>query len=527
MLDENLPTFYLKPSTEGVKHNSAIYLSQYGSEPQPAYFLRRPDPSLSASRNRYAVALYDSYNPEILFGEVLLVPKWTQPTISKEEIRLNGGVPPPPQPILPLAFTIQLYNPEQQVQVKQKPGSWGSAAYWEFEMPQQTFRQPSTSSLDRTQSDPAASETTPKITFKWKKDGKLSKDLVCSLSGKSTTVDGSKKKNKEPDITVALFKHLKEMTLYEPNLYRVEMEDPKGLEVVILLSAVVIREVFFGQTKEVFNITEPPRRNSNEAPSSGPQNSSPPAVIAGLYRPSSFQCPLSKQRLSVKPIAGDPNRPPSSDPSQSASGRHNQLQSTKPMTQPRPPLTDPRTQWEIDAETARLKKQVEHEEREHKRAEHAETKRIKKMLEAEEKEARRKQAEVDKETARLKKAYGLEQNAHQPRPQLPPRYDMPQRQSAPWVLSQFSRPSNVPQHYPLGFWPQAPPTNSPLSNSPYLQPPGWQGYASSTGFLGNESSMRPADRRRPKLNGKRSVFGIRSQSDDGLQTIKKKQSSMF
>ncbi|KAL8697882.1 MAG: hypothetical protein Q9201_006868, partial [Fulgogasparrea decipioides] len=131
-------------------------------------------------------------------------------------------------------------------------------------MPQRSFRQPSVSSIDRTQSDPTASETTPKLRFKWKKDGKLSKDYVCSLSGKNTNPDGSKRKTNEPDITLSIFKHLKEVTMYEPNLSRVEMEDPKGLEIVLLLSAIVIREVYNGHLRETFNVSEVPSRLSNE-----------------------------------------------------------------------------------------------------------------------------------------------------------------------------------------------------------------------------------------------------------------------
>lgn len=414
--------------------------------------------------------------------------------------------------MLPIEFTIQLYNPDQQVHVKQKPGSWGSAAYWEFEMPQQTFRKPSASALDRTQSDPAASETTPKINFKWKKDGKLTKDLVCSLSGKSTNPDGSKKKNKEPDITVALFRHLKEITIYEPNLNRVEMEDPKGLEVVMLLSAVVIKDVYFGQLKDAFRITEPPRRNSNEASSSG-RKKSPPAAVAGLYH------------STATAHVGQTHRRSPSDLSQPIVGAYNQRLTPNQGRIPRPPPTDPRTQWEIDAETARLKAQAEQEERERKRVDHAETKLVKKMLEAEEKEARRKRAEIDKETARLKKLYAAEQTNHQSKPSLPPPQDLAQRHSVPLVPSPFTRPPYGHQHHPSGFPPAPVPIQPSVPSGPYLQAPNWGVHAASTAFLANASSSSPSDR--PKIHGKRSIFGIRSQSDDGGQRIKKKQSSMF
>ena len=74
----------------------------------------------------------------MLFAEVLLIPDWTLPTLSQEEIRKNGGVTPAPEPILPLEFAIQLYNPDQQIVVKHKPASLTSAATWEFEMPVQS-----------------------------------------------------------------------------------------------------------------------------------------------------------------------------------------------------------------------------------------------------------------------------------------------------------------------------------------------------------------------------------------------------
>ncbi|KAL9638142.1 MAG: hypothetical protein Q9164_001736 [Protoblastenia rupestris] len=440
MIDENLPTFYLRSSTDNVKHNASVLLSHLGSDAVPAYSLRHPDPTLPASKNRYAVALYDSYNPDVLFGEVLLIPEWTQPTLSKEEIRLNGGVLPPPQPILPTEFVIQLYNPDQQVIVRWKSGSWGSAPYWDFEMPQQSFRQPSTSTLDRTQSDPTASENTPKLGFKWKKDGKLSKDYVCTLSGKSTNPDGTKRKNKEPDITIALFKHFKEITIYEPNLSRVEMEDHKGLEVVLLLGAIVIREVYNSNMRETFNISD-----------AKPSTSSAPTNAASEQPPRRHR----QHSSSSKPQAIAPvNLPPPPRPS---------------LENPRPPPTDPRSQWELDQETARLRKQVEHEKRERKRAEAAETKRVKRMLEEEERRQREKQKEVDRETERLRQLYGREQTQSLQQPSqgyavtnYPPAPVQRPHSAVSFPAPYFAhnvRPPPIQQH------------------GPYLQPPG--GYGST------------------------------------------------
>jgi hypothetical protein len=502
MLDENLPTFFIKPSSDNKLH-STIFLGQGGHDLKPEYTLRRPDPSLPASKNCYAVALYDSYNPEVLYAEVLVQPEWTQPTLSQTEIRANNGISPPPVPVVPNSFAIQLYNPDQQVKVKQIAGSWNSSAYWEFEMPQNTFRIPSVSALDRSQSDPAASDVTPKVAFKWKRDSKLSKDITCVLAGKST--DG--KKSKEPDITVAMFQHGKELTVYEPNMHRVEVEDSKGLEVVLLLSAAVIKDVFFNASRELFNISSPPtsRKNSGGlAMANGRTNTISPVASGALPVPSS-------------------QIPP-----------------------PQPPRHNAPTQAEIDSETARLLAIAEAEEKERERAERREEKRIKKMLEAEEKERQRREAEVTKETERLRRQYGVNPVPDNFTPPMPPRpnanyqpQQFPQYLSAPHSQpSPIQRPSSVPAPDPaaqsgpfncstLNSWwggpsaaaPAQPPPNSrhrQTASGPYLQAPA-QGSASSSGFFGGGHWERDDRRRllgmpvagegeRKKITKKRSVY---------------------
>ncbi|KFY96120.1 hypothetical protein V500_02568 [Pseudogymnoascus sp. VKM F-4518 (FW-2643)] len=394
MLDENLPAFFMKPNPDDPLR-STIYLGQGGQELSPEYTLRRPDPKQTPeARNCYAVALYDSHNPDVLYGEVLVQPEWTQPTLSQAEIRANNGLTPPPVPVVPNSFTIQLYNPDQQVAVKQIAGSWNSSAYWEFEMPQQTFRLPSASSLDRAQSDPAASIVTPKVTFKWKKDGKLSRDITCFMAGKST----NGKKSKEPDITIAMFRKGKEMTMYEPNMHRVDVEDTKGLEVVILLGATVIRDIYFEASKEMFNIS------AVAAPTAAPtaRKSSVP-VMSGARQPAGSAPPPALGAYSLPPPISNVQAP--------ARTQAAPLSSNPPM--------NPLDQWQIDNETARLRAQIESEERERDRRsrdeqkerdrrDREEQKRIKKMLDAEAKEQARRDAEVARETERLRRQYGVD-----------------------------------------------------------------------------------------------------------------------
>jgi hypothetical protein len=422
MLDENLPSFFFKPTSDDPLR-STIYLGQGGQDLHPEYTLRRPNPNTPAAKNCYAVALYDSYNPEVLYAEVLVQPEWTQPTLSQAEIRANNGLTPPPVPIVPNNFTIQLYNPDQQVAVKQIAGSWNSSAFWEFEMPQQTFRVPSASSLDRAQSDPAASEITPKVTFKWKKDGKLSKDITCFLAGRST----DPKKSKEPDITIAMFKKGKELTLYEPNMHRVDVEDRKGLEVVILLGAAVIRDIFFEASREMFNISSPStagaRKNSGPAIIGGAKHTPSPPVVSGALPP-------PPAIVNVQPT-----QRPHASTSNSA-----------------PP--DPMAQWQIDQETARLRAQIEAEERERERRDRHEQKRIKQMLAAEENERMRREAEVAKETERLRRQYGVNPVPDNFVPTRPTVHFTPPLPARP--VSQAQGPSMPPRPQAHG---RPPPTN--------------------------------------------------------------------
>jgi len=463
-----IPAFILKPSKDKPKQLSTFLYSQYGSDFEPAYTLRHIDPEQHASKNRYAAALYDAFSPEVLYAEVLLIPEWTQPAPISEQARANGAVPPPPEPILPSQFSIQLYNPDQQITVRHKPAGFTTAASWEFEMPQQTFRAPSASALDRGQHDPAASEVTPKIGFKWKKDGKFSKDLACFLSGKSTDIEG-KVKHKEPDITVSILKGFKELTLYEPNLQRVDIEDLKGFEVVLLLGAMVIRDVYFGSLKDTFNITAAGRKSNPTSPTSGP---------AALVHP-------------PRPQVGSPT-------------------SNDPIRSPRVPPTDPRSQWELDAETARLKREAEEEERLLRRRREDEERKTRRLLESEEQEQqRRRRAQIDAETERLRMLYGQEDASA--RPAIPPRDPRQQRHhsdSRPSAYQQSQPTLGVPQH--ASAW-----GSYPGPQGPYMS-----GAASQSSFLSPNSQQ-------PGLKQKSSIFNFRRRSDHDANKLQRKKSAVF
>ncbi|EAQ91189.1 hypothetical protein CHGG_03124 [Chaetomium globosum CBS 148.51] len=356
MLDENLPTFRLKPSSDN-PHSSLLYFTQNGSEPAAEYLLRRADPALPASRSKYGIAICDPYNTDVIYGEVTVEPEWSQPTLSAAEIRAQAQAGAPPAPavaLVPDSFTVQLYNPDQSVAVKMVTGSWGKSDTWEFELPVQTFRKPTLSALDREQQDtsPAAADLIPRVMFRWKKDGLLSKDMTCYMTGQRLGT----RKSKEPDITIGLFKAAREsiLTVYQPNLHRC-------------------------------------RGRRSQRPRTGSPGGGSPAPIAAKRKNSRPAVNLSPVGPAVMSGALANITPAQPAPSQPAPAQQS-TNTTKPAVNP-----------EIDAETRRLQALVEREQREREKAERAEQKRIKKMIEDEEKERRRREAEIAKETERLRK----------------------------------------------------------------------------------------------------------------------------
>lgn len=258
MLDENLPTYRFRQSPDSPTDTLLHYTSS-GSDPSPAFLIRRPSPS--SSRARYAAALADPSLPSIIYAETLVIPDWHTSAAPSDPSSRNGS--PPREPVTPSTLTLTLYNPDQSVTLKHSPSGWNRSESWDFDLPTRTFRVPSSSQLDRSETSPAQDASVPKISFKWKKDGRMSRDMTCYMVGRSE--DG--RRSKEPDITVALFSQGREscaVTLYEPNMRRVEIEDRKGLEVVLLLGAEAIRSLYLnGHKGDPFNLSAGGKRRES------------------------------------------------------------------------------------------------------------------------------------------------------------------------------------------------------------------------------------------------------------------------
>ncbi|KKA27886.1 hypothetical protein TD95_004268 [Thielaviopsis punctulata] len=394
MLDENLPTFRGRQSTENPL-NTLFSFTQAGSDPTPEFLLRRPDPTQPESKNKYAIALSDPILHDVIYAEVLVEPEWRQNAATDGA---SGGTS---EPSPPDAINIQLYNPDQTVVLRQVPGSWGRGGSWDFELPTTSFKKPTASQIDReSEPGPAARDLVPRLTFRWKRE-RLSRSLTCYLVGKSADLDG-KKSHKEPDITVALAEHGKHgvsaMAVYEPNMRRVEIEDRRGLEMVLLMSSEIIRDLFIS-SKDPYNLDGHGRRKSKTARSGASASNSPtkkPAASSSSSSTATTTAATSTGATMSGAAMAMHSSPPRRKP---VPGSGSDSVSPSPQR-----LREKQSAAEIDAETARLKAMVEREERERREIEALE----RQQREEAERLRREREAEVARETERLRKLYGTD-----------------------------------------------------------------------------------------------------------------------
>ncbi|KAL2889706.1 hypothetical protein HOO65_020248 [Ceratocystis lukuohia] len=405
MLDENLPTFRGRQSAENPL-NTLYSFTHHGSTPSPEFLLRRPDPTLPEAKNKYAVALADPILNDVIYAEVLITPEWKQ---SSALDGVSGGTtdPTPPENI-----NLQLYNPDQTVVLRQVPGSWGRGGSWDFELPTVSFKKPTTSQIDREAvAGPAARDLIPRLTFRWKRE-RLSKGMTCYLVGKTEDAGPGRRGTKEPDITVALAEQGRNgetlVALYEPNMRRVELEDRKGFDMLLLLSLEVIRDLFLNP-KDPYNLDG---RNGR-----GRRASQPVAGTAlNSHPPFANTAPDAAEKRAE---AGQPCKTP--PPPKGSTPPTTTSSSVRPSTKSKTPPPIRQTQAEIDAETERLKAMVEQEERERQERERLRRKEREREEKRRQEEAERlkreREAEVERETERLRRLYGVEGqdfNQHSP-----------------------------------------------------------------------------------------------------------------
>ncbi|KAF3903184.1 hypothetical protein ABW20_dc0100292 [Dactylellina cionopaga] len=519
----------IRPSADGDPYHQTVLHSHDFQPAEPAYLKSR-----SKHPDEYSIALLDAYIPDILFAQVLARPTISTPSLSLDEIRRqnNGGPPTLPTITLPTEFTIQLYNPESQVVVRQKSSKW-TGSFWEFTLPRRSFRQPTGSRLDVEVARTSALPPSDVSTFRWRKDGGVvsKTSLRCTmLSAASASGDkhAKKKGGAEPDITVAIMDKLKDVTIYEPSLHRVDVEDKKGLELVLVLTATVIADIYFMPPSSSFNVGIQPATAATSSPNVRPQRPMPTVVpgITGSPGASNGR----RRSNSISPIT--------------------QLSPTQTLLKVPTPPNNAQTIVNngVLRDTAALQRQKVIEDRrraeeEKKRAREvaAEEARIRKMLELEDKERRKREAKVNIETEKLLKQYGSDTQAweslreQQARQQHHGYYGHQRNQSAqlPPPPSSLAPPLPQAPRPPVIFeptnpepqrrWSQQMPPRQPLYPVPESQqarPP--QGYQQQ--FL-TPTPNGPLHQPKRKASGFLSIFGSgNSSSSSGLA---KKKSSFF
>lgn len=317
---------------------------------------------------------------------------------------------------------MSLHNPDSRVTLTQKPSSWASGPYWEFSLPKTSFLEPTGSKLDvDLDVTKRILSTVPLATFRWRKEGGvLSKSsLRCSLihpsnitrldefSGGSASDSHGRKKvsgsgSSEPDITVAIFSNginagksagRGEITIFEPHLNRVEVEDRKGLEVTLVMTAMAIADIYFGDMRTGFNLG--PR---------APQNFTGPGRTASITQQQQLDI-VSTEEHNLTPLrAGSVAPPPYTGAAPTGFMGDTKVRHTQEQ------LWSPEFQHQLQEEDRRRQEAAARAEREAREAallaqQEAEARRLQMEFEM---EAAREIARIDAETRTLRAQFQLE-----------------------------------------------------------------------------------------------------------------------
>ncbi|KAH8154001.1 uncharacterized protein LAJ45_01768 [Morchella importuna] len=390
-LDINLPTFHLAPRPREPFVTTLSYSSN-GSSPQATYVKTIS----TEEQNAYNTTLHDAFVPDILYASIN-----ARPEIHPSSATSPGGTPADPKVLLPSEFAISLFNPDSTT-ILEHHHSALRGTYWEFSLPKTSFLPPTSSKLDAA-SAAAAIAHLPRATFRWRKEGGIMTrpQLRCSLVSPANlpsipgTASASKKAGaNEPDIPIAMFlglgekKGIGEITIIQSNLKRVEVEDLKGLEVVLLLSAMAIGDIWFQSTNQMFNLNPPIRGSANGT--ARRKNSMPLAAATPTI---AVSAPEPRSPPTTSPQHG---KPPPNDASFAARFQQQQQSHQRRHSTP----------MDADAEYSR---RVQEEEKRKRRIAEKEQEEIRKMLAEEESRERRKREEdINRETERLKRIYEAE-----------------------------------------------------------------------------------------------------------------------
>lgn len=345
-------------------------------------------------------------------------------------------------------------------------------------------------------------------------------NLPTPSGGASTKKAGAN----EPDIPIAMFTSLGdkrgvgEITIYQSNLKRVEVEDLKGLEVVLLLSAMAIGDIWFLPTNTIFNLN-PPIRGGAGGTSRGRKNSFPlanpplPAVTISVPQPQ-----VSPQPPTTSPQHGK-------RPAKASFAARFQQQEQSHQRRHSTPGEDGEYARRVREEDARRRALAEQEQQQ-----------IRRMLAEEEaREQQRRKEEVDRETERLRRLYERERQEHMARGA---RNAMPQRavsqqrpMSQQWAPQQPARQPQQPARQPQQ------PARQPQQK---LATPGSNGTARplTAGGSGGTSSQGRAGalkaEENKKLNNRKSFLGLKfggssevKEDKEKRKKLLKKGSSMF